>query len=201
MKYGYANTRVRAMESRLISGAKMQEIYKVKDVSGMLSQLMSTDYEKSMAEFGGLGIKSELVDFALSKNLAERVGKLVEITPKDQKDIVRSIIAKWDFYNVKVALEAKDRNMKFEDIASQLIDYGPFSASVIKKAMGEGSADATAEKLVRLAPRAYAEMLRAALKSKGQNVLETVSSIDNAYYTFIGRGVGQIRRSTAARRR
>ena len=92
------------MEAKLISGATMLEMEKAKDVSGMLAILFKTDYENSIAAFGGMEIRTDLMDFALSKNFAERLGKLVEITPKDQRDLVRSVTARWDLYNVKLML-------------------------------------------------------------------------------------------------
>ncbi|EQD26669.1 hypothetical protein B1B_19501, partial [mine drainage metagenome] len=68
MHYGYSSARVKAMESRLIGKKTMQEIINAKDASTIIAILFQGDYKKDLEEFGGLEIKGELIDFALSKN-------------------------------------------------------------------------------------------------------------------------------------
>jgi len=189
VKYGYASTRVKAMEAKLISGSTMQEIAKAKAVSGMLAILFHTDYEKDITAFGGLSIKSSLIDFALSKNVAKHVEKLVSITPKEQRHITATIIGKWGMYNVKLLLEAVDRHLRYEDIEKYIIDYGPFGAGVIKEAIAEEGVEAALSKLIAVSPRAYVKILRGAVdlyKSK-KDVLDAIAGMDNAYYAQIGK--------------
>ena len=68
MHYGYSSARVKAMESRLITNKTMQEIINAKDASTIIEILFQGDYKHDLEEFGGLEIKGELIDFALSKN-------------------------------------------------------------------------------------------------------------------------------------
>lgn len=193
-RYAYSNTRVKAMEAKLVKGPTMQEIARAKDVSSMLAVLFHTDYEKSIAEFGGMSIRTDLMDFALSKNFAERVSKLVSITPKKDRDLVRAVTAKWDLYNVKLVIQAKERGLKYDDIAGSVIDNRPFTAALVKEAMGKDSIDDALIMLVTWAPSAYARMLKDALRAyrKGRNAAEAIEQMDSDYYALLSKSVKQV---------
>ncbi len=135
VEYGYANTRVKAMKARLIDAETMQKLQKAKDAEEMISILYNTDYKQNLIEFGGTSAKAELIDFAISKNIAEKMEKLVRLTPERHKAIMRMLAAKWDFANIKLAIEAKERQLSYESIAAYVIDRGPFKAEIIKEAM------------------------------------------------------------------
>ena len=184
------------MEARLLGISKMQEIAKARDVSGMLSVLMGTDYGESIVEFGGMDIKSELVDFALSKNLAKNMAKLVDITPDEDHELLRIVVAKWDLYNVKLMLEAKERKLAFEDIAASVIDAKPFDSEAIRAAMDEETAGSAIGKLFSFAPKSYQGILAGVLKDykASKSALETVSDIDDAYYSLLSGSVERMRR-------
>ena len=111
--YGYSNARVKAMESFLIDGRQMEEIMKAKDTGAIIAILYQMDYRQDLEEFGGTSIKEELIDFALSKNLARRLGKLVDISPTTDRKLMRSIVGKWDLSNIKLAIEAKGRKASY----------------------------------------------------------------------------------------
>lgn len=194
VKYGYANARVKAMEAKLISTTIMHEIASAKEVSSMLSILSHTDYEESMAEFGGIAIKSSLIDFALSKNLAQRVGKLVQIAPQGDKETVRAIVGKWDLYNAKLLIEAKDRHISFAEIDSNIIDYGTFGRHVIKEAMNEDSVETALSRLIVLAPSEFSGMLQNAIGAYKirKKALDAVESLDVDYYKLLGKTALQI---------
>jgi Archaeal/vacuolar-type H+-ATPase subunit C len=68
-KYAYSNARVKAMESKLVGKELMSQIAAAKEQGAALSILMQTDYRDDLEEFGGVNIKGEMIDFALSRNL------------------------------------------------------------------------------------------------------------------------------------
>ncbi len=180
--YGYSSARVKAMEARLLDKTTMQSIINAKDVSSILAILFQSDYRKSISEFGGLQIKNEMVDFALSKNLAENVGKLVTITPTTQRKLTRALVGKWDLYNVRLALEAKDRKLSYAAIAPQIIDHGPYNSAFVKEVLREETVEGVLAKFMINSP--YAAILQAALDTyrKTRNMPETLAKIDEMYY-------------------
>ncbi len=186
MHYGYSSARVKAMESRLITNKTMQEIMNAKDASSILSILFQGDYKKELEEFGGLEIKGELIDFALSKNLAKNVAKLVQISPTTERKLVRAIVGKWDLYNIKIAIEAKDRKSSYDSIARYLIDYGMYDAAFIRDVMREESIEGMFNKFMINSP--YRDILKESLESykKSKNAVDAVAAIDKNYYKALG---------------
>ena len=191
--YAYSNSRVKAMESKLINEQVMQAIINAKDIPSILQILFQTDYKDAISEFGGLGIKAELIDFALSKNFAERVSTLVNVTPIIRKKLVRAIIGKWDIYNIRLALEAKEKNQGFDSIARYVIDYGRYNASALKEAMREESIEALFSRLMINSP--YAGMLRNALESykKRKDIIDVLSSLEKDYYAMLKSATMELR--------
>jgi len=192
-RYAYSTARVKAMESELIAPAMMKNIMQAKDIGSILSLLSQTSYKKELEQFGGIKISSDMIDFALSKNLAMNVSKLITITPMEDKSITRAIIGKWDIYNIELAIEAKHSKKSFEDIAKYIIDYGPYNANVIKEALGEASVDGLISKLSINSP--YKEILAQALDEfrKSGDALKVNMLIDKLYYQKLGALMPRIR--------
>ena len=191
--YAYSNSRVKAMESKLINDQVMQSIISAKDIPSTLQILFQTDYKDAISDFGGLSIKADLIDFALSKNFAERVSTLVNVTPIIRKKLIRAIIGKWDIYNIRLALEAKEKNQSFDAIARYVIDYGRYNASALKEAMREESIEGLFSRLMINSP--YADLLRNALESyrKRKDIIDVLSSLERGYYSVLKSATMELR--------
>ncbi len=186
MRYGYSNTRAKAMESKLIDSATMKSIADAKDINSVLSILFQTDYNNAITKFGGLEISDAMFDFAVSENLAERVNRLAEITPKGDQHIIREMIARWDLGNVKRVLEAVDRKQPYDAISRYIISSNEFPAAVLQDAMKEEGIAGTLARLAR--NRHYKQILEGALAAyrKTGNVLEAMAVIDIKHYEALG---------------
>ncbi|MGI0141516.1 MAG: V-type ATPase subunit [Candidatus Micrarchaeales archaeon] len=180
--YGYSTARVKAMESKMITRDTMQSIINSKDVASMLSILVQTDYKKELEEFGGVNIKSDMIDFALSKNLGHNVDKLITVAPIVNRDIVRSIAGKWDLYNIKLAIEAKEKGSGFSEVSKYVVDYGMYNASALKELMGEPNVESMIGRMIINSP--YRKILTGALESyrKDKSSLQAAIVIDKMYY-------------------
>ncbi len=174
------------MESRLMGKKTMQEIVNAKDIDTIVSILFQGDYKSELEEFGGLEIKGELIDFALSKNLAKNVAKLVQISPSTEKKQMRAIAGKWNLYNIKIAIGAKDRGASFDSIARYLIDYGRYDSAFIRDLMREESIEGMLNKSMINSP--YRNILAEALETykKTKSAIDAVSDIDKYYYKELG---------------
>jgi vacuolar-type H+-ATPase subunit C/Vma6 len=174
------------MGSKLIDRKTMNDIINAKDISTIIAILFHGEFKEDIEEFGGLEIKNELIDFALSKNLAKNVGKLVHISPSTERKLIRAIVGKWDIYNVKLLVEAKERHQSYEAIARYIIDYGRYDATAAKEAMREESVEGLLSKLMINSP--YADILRDALESykKSKSGAEAIATIDKSYFKSLG---------------
>ena len=99
---------------------------------------------------------------------------------------MRSIEGKWDLYNIKVAIEAKDRGTSYDAIARYLIDYGIYDSAFIKELMREESIEGMMGKCMINSP--YRDILREALESykKTRSGVDAVAAIDKYYYKTLG---------------
>ena len=184
--YGYSSARVKAMEARIITKKTMQDIINAKDISSILAMLFQGDYKEEIESFGGLSMKQELIDFALSKNLARSSNKLVGISPTTERKIIRGIVGKWDLYNIKLALQAKESKKDYDSMARYVIDFGRYNAAAIKDAMREESVEGMINKLMINSP--YSTILHSALETykKSKSVVDAVADIDKSYYKGLG---------------
>ncbi len=193
MHYGYSSARVKAMEAKLIGKKTMQEIMNAKDVSSIIALLFQGDYKEDLESFGGLAIKNELVDFALSKNLAKNTSRLAQITPTTERSLIRAVIGKWGLYNVKLAIEAKERKADYESISKYVIDFGRYNAAAIKEAMREESVEGMLNKFMINSP--YLATLQEALEvyKKSKSAVGTAAAIDKSYYRELGKTIVGLR--------
>lgn len=186
-RYGYSSARANAMKSKLIDKKTMLEITNAKDIGSIISMLFERDYKPEIEEFGGLKIKNDQVDFALSKNLARNITKLVKLSQGKERQIMQGIAGKWDFYNIRLAIEAKDRKHSYDSIARYIVDVGRYNATVIKEAMREESIESLISKLMLNSP--YKGILSATLESykKTKSAFEAISVMDKEYYVYLAR--------------
>ncbi len=185
-RYAYSSARVKAMESKLIGRETMKSIIDAKDAHAIISILVNTDYRKNLEEFGGIDLETGMIDFALSKNLASNVGKLITITPMEEKGLIRTVLGKWDLYNVKLAIDAKSRGLGFSEIEEYIIDYGPYNISSMKEMFREATTEGLISSLSINSP--YRQILAEALEfyRKSKNAKETNDLIDRLYYNKLG---------------
>jgi V/A-type H+-transporting ATPase subunit C len=186
MKYGYSSTRTKAMESKLIDVQTMKSIADARDIDSILAILFQTDYNASIIKFGGQQISNTMLDFAISDNMTSRVNKLVEITPKDDKHILRKLIARWDLNNVKMALEAVDRKTPFDSISMYIISSGEFGQPVIKDIVKSENIDVAFAKLIH--NRQYRGIMTKAYAAykKNRNIMDAIAAIDAEHYRELG---------------
>jgi V/A-type H+-transporting ATPase subunit C len=189
MKYAYSTGRIKAMEAKLVSKQAMESIINAKDGSTMLSLLFETGYREEITEYGGVAITAEHIDFALSKNLAKDVSKLYAISPNEDKDLIRAIMGKWDLYNIKLALEAKDRQLGYDAIAMYLIDYGRYDAAAVKDVMREPTAEGMLNRFMINSPYRTILSLAYEIYLRGKNMNETIAAIDKGYYDSLNKTI------------
>ncbi len=186
LKYGYSNTRAKAMETKLIDSSVMRSIADAKTVDEVLAILFQTDYNAAIVKFGGLEISNVMLDFAISENLAQRLNRLAEFTPKSDRHIIRKIIERWDLGNVKLVLEAAERKMAYDAISRYIVSSDEFSAESLKEAMRNEGVEHVLEYLMH--NRTYRDMLSGALAAykKTRNVLDAIAMIDSMHYKELG---------------
>lgn len=107
-RYGYAVSRLRAMESRFIESSLIQRMLDSDDLSGALKVLGETGYVQWMADSGGEGHFDRIVEAELEYVLSEAQ----HFVPDMQ--LVDLYRLPYDFHNVKVILKSLFRKTSGE---------------------------------------------------------------------------------------
>ncbi len=192
LRYGYSNTRAKVMEAKLLGRQTMQAIVAAPDRGAVISLLIQTDYGKALTEFGGLGIRNSMIDFALSRNMAERLGRFVDIAPKEDRAIIRSLTGKLELSNVKLAIEAKERGLPYESIAQYVVDYGRYNATAIKETMRESNVVEMLRRLEKNSP--YSRIMADAIKAyeSSGDAVAAAAAIDLGYYGMLENAITRL---------
>jgi vacuolar-type H+-ATPase subunit C/Vma6 len=192
IKYAYSNARIKARKSRILTKDFMAQLSATADLDSALVMLMSTDYKPEMEEYGGTQIKSDMIDFALSKNLASRVGQLSEIAPDEDTKLISLITGLWEINNMKIAIEAKERGASFDSISKYVIDYGRYGRAGVEIAMAQPNVEETIFSFTKKSQ--YKGIIINALKAyrASGNALVATLELDKGYYTLLGESLDAI---------
>lgn len=192
--YGYSNTRVKAMKSRLVGRSILNEILKTESIPTILARLLQTDYKDYIEEFGDISQRAELVDLALNKSLVVNIEKLVRIAPGKDRGIMGRLVGIWDIYNIKLILYAKSVNKDFNYLSRYLIKTRNFDEAFIKEALAEQDFYATATKLMRV--RGYRNEISAAMDAyrRTGNITEVNAAIDRVFFAGLGDAISTLRK-------
>jgi len=179
--YGYSNARVKAMKAALLPRDATEEMLSAAGVGGVSAVLDRTDYKEDFAEPGLKYSGADLVEFALSRNLARRARKVLAFTPKEARPAVLSVLEKWDAYNLKTILLAKHLGHAPDDVAPFLVPAGAFTPITLKRILERGSVEEAVEFIGRTS---YGIALRPLLPEyrKSRNILPLLNAIEKSFY-------------------
>ena len=135
LKYGYSNARVRAMKGLLLNSSTLNDLIRVGTVEGMVELLQRTGYKNDLSaasvEYSG----SRLIELAASRNFARTVQKLLRLTPKEDRPVVRALLVKWDLLNLKTIMHARRLKLGYDDVKPYLFPVGGLNEDDFKRMM------------------------------------------------------------------
>ncbi len=187
--YAYSNARVKAMESELIPRSTMDELSKMESVEPILVRLLQTSYKRSIEEYGGAQIRTDLVDFALSSELAKSASRLEKTAPGSKRDLILLFTIKFDIDNIKLMLDAKARNRSYEEIEHYLVETRRMSKALMRELFSEQSVEELGAQIMHRLP--FKEALEHAMETykKTKNVLDAENLIDKHFYEALAGAV------------
>jgi len=106
-----------------------------------------TAYKQEIDELATSFSGIDLIEVALSWNLAKEYQKILEITPGTLKQFTRSYLRRWDIQNVLNILRGKMQGAKRGKIKEILIPAGSLDRAILDKLLAEDSVDRIIEAL------------------------------------------------------
>ncbi|AFK21933.1 V-type ATP synthase subunit C [Pyrococcus sp. ST04] len=149
--YSYPNARIRAMEARLLSDQRIEELAESKNLQNFVVNLEDSDYGERLTSIEKVNLKN--IELALELSLVDLLELMVKIMPKRVKGFFELLLEEWDVRNISNIVKAKLSNLPAQDY---IIPAGRMYQKV--KAMIE--AKTMEELLVILEGTEYEEPLR-----------------------------------------
>ncbi|MCX8197532.1 MAG: V-type ATPase subunit [Candidatus Micrarchaeota archaeon] len=199
--YGYANARVRAMRTALLSRRQIEELIRIRTNAGVAEYLTRTSYKD---DFGGLPANlgdEERVEIAISRNFARTARKVLRITPKQGKPTIVALLGRYDAHNIKTILLARKLGKSKQETEMLLLPAGSISSGELESMLDAKNADELydmikktqfggkflASEFSKHLPKAQ---IQAALKNPQEGRLEILlAAIDSYYYHVVSSAV------------
>jgi len=136
--YAYACTRVKAKKRFLLSKDAYSRLL-VMDVFEIGRFLGETQYSDEMTKYASKYYGANLVEVAVTRNLAATYSDILSFTTGHLKVMVSDYLRRWDMFNVKTVLRGKTTNVLDEEILDTLVPAGAFSESYLRSLVAMSS--------------------------------------------------------------
>jgi V/A-type H+-transporting ATPase subunit C len=146
--YAYACARVKARKSFLLSKDAYSRIL-VMDIHEIGRFLGETQYKDEMAQYGSRYSGANLVEVAVTRNLATTYSAILSFTTGHLRDMVGNYLRRWDTFNVKTVLRGKISKARPEEIIDTLVPAGAFSEEYLKSLVEMDAIHEVMEELVK----------------------------------------------------
>ena len=134
--YIYVCTRMRVRKAKLIPREEYMRMLNM-SLPEITRVIQETQYKQEIDElssvFGGI----DLIEVALSWNLAKEYQKILEITPGNLKQFTQSYLRRWDIQNVLTILRGKMQGEKVGKIKEILVPAGSLDRVILDHLLTE----------------------------------------------------------------
>lgn len=123
--YGYANARLRAMKSRLLTPDQYRRLLGQERVESFISLLATTDYQDDVesALLHATGVSC--VADALRRNVARLFGRVVDFfAAGEPQSLMRILLSRWDLHNVLTVVRGQANRIPAAEILAALTPVG-----------------------------------------------------------------------------
>ncbi len=144
--YVYVCTRMRVRKSKLIPREDYLRLLNM-SIPEITRFIEETQYKKEIDELAPSFHGIDLLELALSWNLAKEYQSIQEITPGVLKRFTQSYLRKWDIQNVLTILRGKAQGMKTGKIREILVPAGELDKTFLDRLLKEDSLERIVEML------------------------------------------------------
>lgn len=136
--YVYVCTRMRVRKSKLIPREDYLRLLNM-SIPEITRFIEETQYKKEIDELAAFFHGVDLLEIALSWNLAKEYQEIQKITPGVLKRFTQSYLRKWDIQNVLTIFRGKAQGMKAGKIREILVPAGEFDKAFLDRLLKEDS--------------------------------------------------------------
>jgi V/A-type H+-transporting ATPase subunit C len=171
--YIYVCTRMRVRKTTLLPREEYMRMLNM-NLPEITRFIGETDYKQEIDELGTTFKGIDLIEVALSWNLAKEYQKIQEITPGTLKQFTRAYLRRWDIQNVLTILKGRLQGAKTGKIKEILIPAGSLDRVALDRLLAEESSDKIVEMLkgYRMYPQVFAREYPQSKESGSYSQLE-----------------------------
>jgi V/A-type H+-transporting ATPase subunit C len=171
--YIYICTRMRVRKTTLLPREEYMRMLNM-NLPEITRFIGETDYKQEIDELGTTFKGIDLIEVALSWNLAKEYQKIQEITPGTLKQFTRAYLRRWDIQNVLTILKGRLQGAKTGKIKEILIPAGSLDRVALDRLLAEESSDKIVEMLkgYRMYPQVFAREYPLSKESGSYSQLE-----------------------------
>ncbi len=134
--YIYVCTRMRVRKAKLLPREEYVRMLNM-GLSEITRFIEETQYKKEIDELAPSFHGIDLIELALSWNLAKEYQSIQKITPGSLKDLTRAYLRRWDIQNVLTILRGKLHGEKSGKIREVLIPAGELDKQILDRLIEE----------------------------------------------------------------
>ena len=144
--YIYTSTRLRVRKSKLLTPAEYHRMLNM-GLSEITRFIGETEYQKEVEELGTSFAGVDLIETALSWNLAKEYQRVIDMTHGPLKEFTRTYLERWDIYNVLTILRGKSQGFSEGKIKEVLIPAGSLNRTILDRLLVEETGERVVDSL------------------------------------------------------
>jgi len=144
--YIYVCTRMRVRKAKLIPREEYMRMLNM-SLPEITRIIQETQYKQEIDELSTVFSGIDLIEIALTWNLAKEYQKILEITPGNLKQFTRSYLRRWDIQNVLTILRGRMQGEKTGKIKEILVPAGSLDRVMLDRLLAEDNPEKIIEVL------------------------------------------------------
>jgi V/A-type H+-transporting ATPase subunit C len=122
--YGYLNARLRGMKTRLLVSGEYETMLRAGSIRELVEIVhrgrLKPDLDRALVRYQGI----EALEEAFRSDFIKGCRKVLAISEKGQKKLIREILRRWDVFNIKTVLRGTHAAVASDTISRSLIPAG-----------------------------------------------------------------------------
>jgi len=144
--YIYVGTRLRVRKSKLLPNEEYMRMLNM-SLPEITRTIEEMEYKREIDELSASFSGIDLLEIALSWNLAKEFQAIIDITPGTLKDFTEAYLRRWDIQNVLTIIRGKFQGVRPGKIKEVLIPAGELDRVFLDRLLLEDSPDRVVEAL------------------------------------------------------
>ncbi|MDO5843758.1 MAG: V-type ATP synthase subunit C [Methanocorpusculum sp.] len=176
--YIYVSTRMRVRKAKLIPREEYIRMLNM-GLPEFTRLIEEMEYKREIDELAASFSGVDLIENAMSWNLAKEYQRVIDLAPGEMKGFTRDYLHKWDIQNVLTILRGKHLGLSDGKIRAVLVPAGALDAQALDKMISESSVDRIVETLpIKRMAEIISEHLPQATETK------SFGNIENELYKY-----------------